>query len=140
MRGTVRQLDALVKDEPVDWLKGRKIGDAIADLEKRLQEKHGPAWPIDRPTISQQGVPASDTKKGVEVKQGGTVKAATGGEVKKSGEASKASGSPSVASRASMFGGKGGSVAPSAEKEKPKDAEKDLVDSKKRVEAEIGTP
>lgn len=31
----------MVKDEPPDWLKGRKIAEAIADLEKRLNDKHG---------------------------------------------------------------------------------------------------
>ncbi len=40
LKGTGRQLDALMKDEPIDFLKGRKIGEAIADLEKKLQEKH----------------------------------------------------------------------------------------------------
>ena len=34
-----------MKDEAPDWLKGRKIGDAIADLEKKLHEKHGSNWP-----------------------------------------------------------------------------------------------
>jgi hypothetical protein len=54
LKGTVRQLDAIVKDEAPDWLKGRKIGEAIADLEKRLQDKHGPNWP-DQPTSKPAG-------------------------------------------------------------------------------------
>jgi hypothetical protein len=43
-----------VKDEPPDWLKGRKIAEAIANLEKQLQDKHGPNWP-DRPTKTGPG-------------------------------------------------------------------------------------
>ena len=46
----MRQLEAIVKDEAPDWLKGRKIAEAVADLEKRLQDKHGPNWPSSGPS------------------------------------------------------------------------------------------
>lgn len=137
MRGAARHLDALVKDEPVDWLKGRKIGEAIADLEKRLQDKHGPAWPV-LSSSSQKGSPAGEAKKATPAKVAES-KAPLGGEPKKSGEANKFAGSPSIAARASMFGGK--PSAPVGEKEKDKgekDKDKELAEAKKRVEAEIG--
>lgn len=40
MRRSGRELDELAADSPIDFLKGRRIGDAIADLEKRLADKN----------------------------------------------------------------------------------------------------
>lgn len=66
LKGTGRELDALVKDEPIDFLKGRKIAEAIADLEKRLSDKHGPSWGKDRSSASKaaanRNAPASQEK------------------------------------------------------------------------------
>jgi hypothetical protein len=52
-----------VKDDPIDFLKGRKIGDAIADLEKRLQEKHGPSWGDQSRAIAGNQSPSAGQEK-----------------------------------------------------------------------------